>query len=94
METTRTAIPTATEHHRVGSMPLCLALGSADVGRAKVSGRWVFTTWGRNLDPTDPDVAAFLDRTGFAAIHLGAPDRVELIIPDAMVEPVRRIIRR
>lgn len=67
---------------RLGSMPLTLAFGMADVGEAKLAdGRRVVVTWGAEIDQGDQFWHAH--NTVFQPIWLGADDgSCELIIGD------------
>lgn len=66
----------------VGSLPLCMALGCADIGEAKLAdGRRVLTTWGRNIDRQTQ--FWFAHNSTFAPVWVGADDGAcELIIGD------------
>ena len=67
---------------RLGSLPACVALGSADIGECELeSGDRVIITWGRNLKYRDQKW--FHENTHYKPVHLGSFDgSAELIIPD------------
>jgi len=70
---------------RLGSLPLCIALGCDDIGTATIDGKKVYVTFGRNLDRKQQ--AWFLEKTGFQPIWVSADDgSCELILPDDDVE--------
>ena len=72
---------------RLGSLPMCLALGCCDIGIATVNGERVFTTWGRNLDLKTQQW--FADHTGLQTIHLGSDDgSSEIILPAEQIKPL------
>jgi|GEM_PF-4574676 len=81
----------ATSHRRLGSIPGCLALNSADLGEAVVDGKTVTITWGRNLDKKSQEYYA--NETKFAPVHVGAYNgSAELIIPPKTAEILRSIL--
>ena len=76
---------------RIGSIPGCIALNSADIGQAKVNGKRVFTTWGRNLDAESQQW--YLEHTNFQPIHFSAGNGVcELVLPDELALQMIAII--
>lgn len=78
---------------RLGGIPCCIALGAADIGVARVDGRQVYITWGRNMPRTDQ--ADFMQRTSFELIHLGASDgEAEIVLPNEMVAPLLPLLNR
>lgn len=73
-----------------GSLPGCVFLASADIGRAKIGKKSVWITWGRNIAAGTVDALA---AKGFRPIWVGADDgSVELVIPDSIVEQLRPIL--
>jgi hypothetical protein len=65
---------------RLGSLPLCLALGAADIGEAKLEdGRRVIITWGANVDAAGQFWHAHNSR--FQPVWVGSSDGAcELIL--------------
>lgn len=72
----------AVAKRRIGSLPYAVALGSADVGEAKLEdGRRVLITWGRNLSKAEQFWHAH--NTLFTPVWVGSDDgSCELIIGD------------
>ena len=73
----------AVSRRRLGSMPLCLALGCADIGEARLAdGRQVLTTWGRSVSPDKQ--FWYSHNTLFQPVWVGADDgSCELILCDS-----------
>lgn len=67
---------------RLGSLPLCVALRSADVGEAKLEdGRRVLITWGAKVTPDEQFWHAH--NSGLQSVWLGSEDGCgELILGD------------
>lgn len=78
---------------RLGSIPCCIALGATDIGVARVDGRQVYITWGRNMPRAEQ--AGFMRRTSFELIHLIASDgEAEIVLPNEMVAPLLPLLNR
>lgn len=73
---------------RIGAIPLCVALGAADIGECQLeTGETVYTTWGRNLSRLDQ--IWFYENTHFQPIVLGSDAGfAELILPNELVKPL------
>lgn len=73
---------------RAASIPGCVFLGAADIGRAKIKSRRVWISWGRNLPPGRvPGLIA----AGLRPIWCGADDgSVEVVIPDDVAAKLLR----
>lgn len=78
----------ATSAKRYCSVPGCIFLGAADIGKARVGRKTMWVTWGRNLPSAT--AAAVLAR-GFQPISIGADDgSFELLIPEAVAATICR----
>jgi len=83
------ADPSTAEH--IGIIPGCVALGACDIGRAKINGATVYTTWGLNL--TAERQAWFEQKTTFRPIQLTGT-AVELVLPPEVAETLLTIAIR
>ncbi len=83
---------TATHCRRIGSLPGCLAIYSADIGEATLEdGSIVTITWGRNLAPDAQEW--HLQHSTYRPIWIGANDgSSELILPVATADKLRSIL--
>lgn len=77
-----TAVKATCKRH-IGSLPLAVALGCADIGEAKLQdGRRVLITWNRNLNKSEQ--FWFAHNTSFVPVWVGSADgSCELIIGDS-----------
>jgi len=78
---------------RIGSIPGCVALGSADIGECELeNGERVYITWGRNLNAKDQKW--FVENTFLKPVWVSAFDGyAELILPDTLAEEILRMVK-
>lgn len=71
---------------RIASIPGCIALGSCDIGTARLEdGQQVYVTWGRNLNRREQ--AYYHRETCFQPVWISADDgSAELILSDEIAE--------